>query len=132
MNEQSERQPEAREHNGAGGHGRRDAGGRTIHERHHRNILFLAGAAFVAVAATAAAMTAARERRRRALSARLPEIRSALARMQRHPKRVAQAQPSVSRKIVGAVGASVAAVLARRITEWLVPGEARRQVPTRP
>jgi len=88
--------------------------------RRHGGVLFLAGAALVAFAASVGAVVMVRARRRRSAMARLGRVRAALSRIEEHPERVATPQPSISQKIAGAVGASVAAVLARRFTEEIL------------
>jgi len=91
--------------------------------RRHGGALFLAGAALVALAAGVTAVATVRARRRRSTMARLERLRSALSRIEEHPERVAAPQPGLSRKIVGAAGASVATVLARRLAERMLRPE---------
>jgi hypothetical protein len=85
--------------------------------RRNGGVLLLVGAALMA--GVAAAVTV-RARRQRSTMVRLGRMRSALSRIEQHPERVAVPQPSISRKILGAAGASVAAVLARRLAERIL------------
>jgi hypothetical protein len=53
-------------------------------------------------------------------TARAREVRRALSRLVEHPRRVA-AEPSITNKIVAAVGVAVATALAKRLLERTIP-----------
>ncbi|MGC3997527.1 MAG: hypothetical protein QM767_08535 [Anaeromyxobacter sp.] len=93
--------------------------------KHPVAVLVAAGAAALALGAVVAVAVRRRQRQRRPAT-RVREARRALARLLHHPDRVA-AEPSVTARIMAAVGTAAGAALARRAVERLMtkPGSAR-------
>jgi hypothetical protein len=62
----------------------------------------------------------ARLRRRRSIRLRVGQLRGALRRIAKHPERLAEGGPSVSRRVAAAGGSAIASVLGKRLAQRLV------------
>jgi len=94
--------------------------------RRHPMVAVAAGVTVLAlVGGVAYAVWASRQRNKPVSKAR--RLKHALSRMIDQPQKVAKAEPTVPEKILGAVGVTVATMVAKKLTERALDSVSRRQ-----
>jgi len=94
--------------------------------RRHPLVAVAAGVTVLAlVGGVAYAVWASRQRNKLVSKAR--RLKHALSRMIDQPQKVAKAEPTVPEKILGAVGVTVATMVAKKLTERALDSVSRRQ-----
>jgi hypothetical protein len=101
-------------------HRRHEALDLRLQLREHAGRVLLVGAVVVATIAGGIALVLARLRRRRSIRLRVGQLRGALRRIAKHPERLAEGGPSVSRRVAAAGGSAIASVLGKRLAQRLV------------
>jgi hypothetical protein len=101
-------------------HRRHEALDLRLQFREHAGRMLLVGAVVVATIAGGIALVLSRLRRRRSIRLRVGQLRGALRRIAKHPERLAETGPSVSRKVAAAGGSAIASVLGKRLAKRLV------------